>query len=123
MREIKFRAWDVEREKFRYGCSNIMIDTGGCIMWQFAYNAPEPVPKDSFILQQFTGLLDKSGGEIYEGDIIEHDKGDVWVVKYEFAEQDGYASMGFQCFCKSEWPYIKVIGNIHQNPDLLDVSK
>ena len=68
---------------------------------------------------QFTGLHDKNGREIYEGDIIRHKD----MVKpyhviydgYQFCPNDGFRSL---CYPK-HW---EVIGNIHDNPELLQES-
>ena len=55
MREIKFRAWDKETKQFN---------------WIELTNGETWIDKDWEPLQQFTGLLDKHGKEIYEGDIV-----------------------------------------------------
>ncbi len=62
-REIKFRVWDNRKGSITYGMN---------------YNAQrksleyEYIGYDCYTLMQFTGLLDKNGGEIFEGDIIAH---------------------------------------------------
>ena len=69
MREIKFRAWDKRRKK--------MFKRVTQIMFGIPYNLVQMVDSFSAIenttdveLMQFTGLLDKNGNEIYEGDIL-----------------------------------------------------
>jgi hypothetical protein len=63
--------------------------------------------------QQFTGTQDKTGKDIYDGDIIQHfafPKGDTFVVEWNTKNGcwDGYG-------CFSEWKYCTVVGNIHES--------
>lgn len=120
MREIKFRAWDTDRQRMRTGSDNLMLDLGGRKYWQFGYdlNFLDQSHAKEFVLMQYTGLHDKNGVEIYEGDIVKTDEND-WVGKVvyeapEFALVDngfGFASLGY---CET-----KVIGNIYENPELM----
>ena len=102
MREIKFRAWDGEQM-----ISPDYIDREGVAHWQ-----ANSIPTVSKILLQFTGLLDKNGVEIYEGDVVE------WGTERDF-------QMTVQFLIEEQrWvPYITessvVIGNIYENPELL----
>jgi uncharacterized phage protein (TIGR01671 family) len=110
MREIKFRAW------FYNGAD---ISTGVMIKaeeaWQEDYiefNGRELAPTDECtILMQYTGLKDKNGKEIYEGDILTDHTGEKWEAYFELS-QVGEDWMS--------WPEMyEVIGNIYENPELL----
>lgn len=124
MREIKFRAWDKERKLMREPAA---IGVKGGISWvkgtDFGYDGNGA----SFELMQFTGLRDKDGNDIYEGDIVRQDLIDgselgqvvytnnarfVWVHLSE-GEGHGY---GFDAL---DWGRREVIGNVHENPELL----
>lgn len=108
-REIKFRAWVKTQEKM------IEVDQLGLI--EGARNCRGSGPNgatyygDTFVLMQFTGLLDKNGKEIYEGDILSPTFGhDPEAVTFE----DGRFSTHYG-FSKHT---AKVIGNIYENPEL-----
>jgi uncharacterized phage protein (TIGR01671 family) len=77
-------------------------------------------------LMQFTGLLDKSGKEIYEGDIIINDaysnmrddgSHKCRIVEFMYASWQPFDEQNRDGYAASEW---EVIGNIYENPELLN---
>ena len=123
MRTIKFRAWDKEGKVMRDPSINLLIDSySGNPYWQFGYDELKPLP--NLILMQYTGLKDKNGKEIYEGDILEADKD--W---FELSSNVGIVGFNKGQFCvhDEEWDNsdyitnqkVEIIGNIYENKDLL----
>ena len=111
MRVIKFRAWDPEAETYRYE-GNVQFDGQVVSGWG--------KDKYDWVVEQFTGLRDKNGAEIYEGDVIRY-------YNYRYLITDMYCSgvlriLEDQDKMNEVTPYIEVIGNIHENPELLDSS-
>jgi uncharacterized phage protein (TIGR01671 family) len=123
MREIKFRAWDKK--------NNLMCTSDIMGHWETDYLldlemtvwdtskglSSDAIIEDRFEFMQYTGLKDKNGVEIYEGDIVERDNGVVFSVDWEeIGYDDGGVGYGIKLDeCKS----ITVIGNIYENPKLL----
>ena len=69
---------------------------------------------------QYTGLTDKNGKKIFEGDIVNcitsaFDGSDKYVYNYEITDITDFDQMGFLNFCRE----IEIIGNINDNPKLL----
>lgn len=103
MREIKFRAWDKGDNKMLDAMGLIdIIQTDDCMGFP-----------DSAEFMQYTGLKDKNGKEIYEGDIVE-DSNVIMEVKF----YSGHSVINYAHFVLPDGE-LKVIGNIYENPDLL----
>lgn len=137
MRELKFRIWSEEDKEYRSDLkvSDLFIDIDG--VPSTIYNNEG----DRFDIEQYTGLKDKNSKEIYEGDIvnvigvgiaqvIDSPSGE-WRLYYK-REPDEIKN-GFVCVVPKNKPsglwkssltsYIEVIGNIHENADLLEELK
>lgn len=116
MRELKFRAWSNENNRY---CDFVTLDESrrwiGWIMSSGVYLTTIDIN-----LEQYTGLKDKNGKEIYEGDIMIFD-----ACLYKVVWNEEYAGFDYETI--GEWGVTStnvfnegaVVGNIHENADLL----
>ena len=118
---FKYRAWDKGNKKYIYGVEK------GLEFYSIAGNLrvmtlAEIAESSKYNLEQCTGLKDKNGKLIYEGDIVD--------------DGEQYAKIIFDksCFCYDNgsgfyddldfyYTHCEVIGNIHENPELLEEDK
>lgn len=122
MREIKFRAWDEQHKIMHFDFEFIRSGTEGNDWIIFKSNKqrldhkPHPFENPYFQQQlkimQFTGLKDKNGKEIYEGDFI------TWPEKTEgvWSDQSGKIQEVKYPFTCGNAHLGEVIGNIYENP-------
>lgn len=122
MREIKFRAWDKENKQM---ITYFDISSKGTVKKPTGIGLINTNKILDVILMQYTGLKDKNGNEIYEGDIIDlriddqagnkHSIGyvefDNKLLRYLISFIDGCAWASFN--------NVKIIGNIYENPELV----
>ena len=127
MREIKFRAYDRKDKQMVYFDSDWFIQSDeheGIIFGGITRNHGDG-DKEDFELMQYTELKDKKGKEIYEGDIVRYPSGTV-VVKwltlgmYNIAVGMDNVTDRQQNKLIKEFRQCEVIGNIYENPELLE---
>lgn len=143
MREIKFRAW-VKKDYDGHGIADYMEGDASC------FNDPfEEHKHGNIVLMQYTGLKDKNGVEIYEGDILKFD--DMGEDGYEYSEGFDFENSASVCFKNGRFELenfrsnnsgvlnemnqedhetfiaifiqSKIVGNIYEHPHLLEVSE
>jgi hypothetical protein len=118
-REIKFRAWDKKNSKWIFLLENTRYFLNLCGGSVFDNKLGEYLDTG---IEQFTGLLDRNGKEIYEGDILLNEYvggGEAYVV--DFTPHWFHHEIEYGLIDKGMGHAFAVIGNIHQNPELLKV--
>lgn len=141
-REIKFRAWDKIHKRMHYDIGFYIYDDGS----GYVFDSKNTPPKiggegwwldvEEFILLQYTGLHDKNGKEIYEGDIVNkrYFNMDIYDgmgdVKMDIGrDSDGYHHGGWYGWMAGESSLYdvaskcEVISSIYENPELLKGEK
>lgn len=135
----KFRAWDgAKKEMFK---DTFAITESGQVVvveQEFITSPPDYVFVDHLVIMQSTGIKDKNGKEIFEGDIVKRYRSPFFKAEWEYRieiviKEEARLLLGRK-YGKNFWtipfhsPFAKsdlleVIGNIYENPELLEDSK
>ena len=115
MRLLKFRAWSPVQKKFLYN-GNVGFD-GQCYKDVYSDSASAFGTSFGVEISQFTGLQDKSGRDIYEGDIVRRDGVD-YASKVEWFDSIAGFGTGLS-MDGDDFESYEVIGNIYENGELL----
>jgi len=125
-RELKFRVWDAKEKRWDNPALVEIFNSDGVLGHLYDPNS------EYTTIQQFTGIYDRDGKEIYEGDILLGT--DLYNYEGEFETpvlwNDGIYSCSVTYPCGgrggfyltteiAQEHYVKVIGNVHENPELL----
>ena len=124
MRELKFRAWSEEHGRY---CDFVTLDRDGqWLGWLEIWieNRKSFLTTTDIIIEQYTGIKDKNGRNIYEGDIVSKHNSDTkgvvkqvkdgqWAIYWDNVPDGYYVLFKYSNFCE-------VVGNIHENNELLE---
>lgn len=124
-REIKFRMWNVSQMIYAPNHLNSNLEPYITLHGLYYVNG---IHQKDMVLMQYTGLYDKNGKEIYEGDIIKY--------RQHYFNINSETQLAYPLKTKEvKWNYdrwnvfetnageseIEVIGNIYENPELLEI--
>lgn len=145
MRELKFRAWYPATKQMLYFAGKGMCKEYGTLTFDWVDENEQPIQppwvtgegkylpegvydSESFELMQYTGLKDKNGKEIYEDDIVTTKfYPEPYLVEWNnegwIADGSMHPELNCTGWCLPHDDQIEVIGNIYENPEILNENK
>ena len=130
-RPIKFRVWDVKNKKFLPESYFAILGNGKLIVTISGYyNDFTNTNQDDYVVQQYTGLTDKNGNLIFEGDIVQYNQNSSYD-NMDFIAKWSDDKLGFifqsnsgeqlvnQTPHLNRFKHLEVVGNIFEHSELL----
>lgn len=124
MREIKFRAWHIKRKKYYYNIERVLIEKQNGGMQENNFGAWLEMEKQGkVVIEPYTNINDKNGNKIYNGDVLRI--GVKGLLIYEVIWYlDGFSIKNDKESLHKNLRHfnpniVEIIGNIHENGDLL----
>lgn len=133
MREILFRGKRLDNDEWVEGSLSLeYYKNHGCVM--ISPNEDKCYKVDPDTVCEYTGLTDKNGKKVFEGDIvtvhIDYDDGllfginknDIGVIRWDNESSRYYIESDKETYYATEW-FVEVIGNKFDNPELLEMKR
>lgn len=125
-REIKFRAWDRETEQyFKVLAIDFERKIVSCRCFEWEYGPSNEINLSDLDLEQYTGLKDSNGDDIYENDLVllypDDQPYQVILDEGKFELSNDYLGLVYDL--SKEYMDCEIIGNIHENPELVEADK